>query len=321
MGQWWKYALRLIAIIAAGAPAAMNVAGCFESFTNPYLKYGAVAVGGCADIYLLASLPALAYFKHKRRKWKFRVGLAIWLACTLWTGLSSGSWLQHKLEEAQAPVEQQKGAQAKTESERQTDLAGERETLKAEEETARTGRTKDVRDNAAQLAEKTRGRISKLEKPNTPQAETKPTETEPKPIKSPFAGYETLVTFLLLALSQGCWFMALDEETAKASGAEIAKPEQVELSSGNEAPLSEKRQRKQPGNGKRKSTGTKPGNEESAQILKFRKPPTKEEILAFMESVGSKDREKAGKHFGYTARHVGNILNGKSRSQAHQAAA
>jgi len=36
MGQWWKYALRLIAVILAAAPAVMNVAGCFDSFTDPY---------------------------------------------------------------------------------------------------------------------------------------------------------------------------------------------------------------------------------------------------------------------------------------------
>jgi hypothetical protein len=39
MGHWWRYALRIIAIIAAGAPAVMNVAGCFESFVDHVIGY------------------------------------------------------------------------------------------------------------------------------------------------------------------------------------------------------------------------------------------------------------------------------------------
>jgi hypothetical protein len=285
MGQWWRYALRLIAVIAAAAPAVMNVAGCFESFTNPYIRYFAAGVGACADVYLLASLPAFAHIRQKRREWAFKVGLAIWLACFLWTGLSSGSWLKHALEAAQAPVEQQKQTQEKTEADRQADLTRERETLKGDEETARTGKTKDIRENAAKLAAETRGRIKELEKLKTSAA-----ETEAKPIKSPFSGCEKLVTFLLLAFSQGCWFMALDAEPEEVAGSEIGKLERAEIPAGNDAPAFPK-PAKRAGAGSRKSTG-------NANVIKFRKRPTKEEILAFQD------------------RNLRNFLNEKPRSQA-----
>ena len=50
MGHWWRYALRIIAIIAASAPGIMNVFGCLESFANPVLGYFAAGVGLCADL-------------------------------------------------------------------------------------------------------------------------------------------------------------------------------------------------------------------------------------------------------------------------------
>ena len=324
MGHWWRYALRLIAIIAAGAPAVMNVAGCLESFTEPVIKYGAAGVGVCADVYLLASVPAFGYLRQKRREWAFRAGLAIWLACALWTGLSSASWLAHELEAAQAPVEQKKEVQSKTESERQVDLARERETLKKQEDAALDGKKpKDVRESAEKLAAETRSRIEKLEKRNTFQA-----KTESAPIKSPFAGYEELVTFLLLAFSQVCWFMALEEE----AGAEIAseqKPERAENSAGTEtgsdAPPPPQRGRKTAGNGKRRSAGTKPGNTENVIGFPQRKRPTPEEVLAFLDTIKPDGKNptmpEAAEHFRYSARQLQNILYGRSGSQPRQAAA
>jgi hypothetical protein len=303
MGQWWKYALRLIAIIAASAPAVMSVLGSLDSFTEPVIRHVAAGVGLCFDVYLLASHSAFGHLRQKRREWAYRLGLAIWLACALWTGLSSAAWLESQLKAAQAPVEQQKETKAKTESERQADLASERETLKQEEETSRAGKTKEIRDNARQLAAETRARIDGLKAQNTFKAKTE--TTEPAPIKSPFSGYEKLVTFLLLAFSQGCWFMALDEETAEASGAEMGKPE------AETAPLPGKRQRKQGGNGKRKSAGT-PAN---ANVIKFRKRPTKEEIIAFVDRNLADGNDKwngAEAHFGYCVRHLRNFLNEKA---------
>ena len=100
------------------------------------------------------------------------VGIAMWLACATWTGLSSASWLAHELEVAQAPVEQQKEVQANWDTQRQADLASERDTLNKEQETARNGRTKDIRDNAAKMAAETRTRIAELENQNTFQAKT-----------------------------------------------------------------------------------------------------------------------------------------------------
>jgi hypothetical protein len=119
------------------------------------------------------------------------------------------------------------------------------------------------------------------------------------------------VTFLLLAFSQGCWFMALDEEQE----AEIGTVRKPEMATGNDAPSRPRKRRKQAGNGDRKSAG----NEEGAQILKFRKPPTKEEILAFVEgnlANGNDKWEGAKERFGYTPRHLRNFLNEKSGSQA-----
>ena len=210
-------------------------AGCLESFTEPVIKYGAAGVGVCADVYLLASVPAFADLRQKKREWAFKAGIAIWLACAVWTGLSSAKWLEHALEAAQAPVEQQEKTQAQTERERQDNLARERALLGKQDDAALNGKTKEVRDNAVKLAAETRTRIAELEKQNTFSA-----KTEPTPIKSPFAGYEKLVTFLLLAFSQGCWFMALDEEPAEAAVAEIGaarKPERAEISSENDAPV------------------------------------------------------------------------------------
>jgi hypothetical protein len=185
----------------------------------------------CADVYLLASLPALAYLRKRERKWAFRAGLAIWLACTTWTGLSSASWLQHKLETAQAPVEQQKQAQERTEDDRQADLGRERALLEKQEDIALRGKNKEIRDNADRQATETRERIKNLEKLNT-----FPAKTEKAPIKSPFSGYEKLVTFLLLAFSQVCWFMALDEEPEEVA-AEIGTARKLEMTAGNDALL------------------------------------------------------------------------------------
>jgi len=308
MGQTWKYVLRLLAVVAAAAPAIMNVFGCLESFTDPIIRYAAVVVGMCADVYLLASLPALAHFRLRKRKWALRTGLAIWLACALWTGLSGASWLKHKFDADQAPVEQQKETQARAEGDRRNDLAGERETLREEEEISRTGKTREIRDNAKTLAAETRKRIAELEKPNTT-----PAKTENAPIKSPFAGYELFVTFGLLAFSQGCWFMALDEETAEASRAEIGKRE-AEGGAGNGAPVPGNKRRKQGGNGKRKLSGA-PDNAEGAQIIEFRKRPTREEIIAFLDgnsAAGKNKWEGAKARFGYTDRQLRNILNEKA---------
>jgi hypothetical protein len=303
MGHWWKYALRIIAVISASAPGIMNVFGCFDSFADPVIAYFAAGVGLCADVYLLASHSAIRDAKRKKREWARIVGIAIWLACALWTGLSSASWLQHKLEAAQAPVEQQKQAQTTTEADRQTDLASERETLKKEEEIARTGKTKEIRDNATQLAEKTRGRLRDLQKQNT-----LPAKVENAPIKSPFAGYEKLVTFLLLAFSQGCWLMAVDEEPE----AEIGTARKPEIPAGNDAPMPPRKRQKQAGNVGRKS---KPGNGEGAKILKFRKPPTREEISALREQEKSFD--EIATIFGYkSGKQMRNIFNGRSGSQA-----
>ena len=315
MGHWWRYALRIIAIIAAAAPAVMNVAGCLVSFTDPVIKYGAEGVGVCADIYLFASVPAFADLRQKKREWAFKAGIAIWLACAVWTGLSSAKWLEHALEAAQAPVEQQEKTQAQTERERQDNLARERALLGKQDDAALNGKTKEVRDNAVKLAAETRTRIAGLEKQNTFSA-----KTEPTPIKSPFAGYEKLVTFLLLAFSQGCWFMALDEEPAEAAVAEIGaarKPERAEISSENDAPVPPESQRKRAGNGRRKSTGTTPGNAEGAQILQFRKRPTKEEISA-LKASGKSIKEIAA-NFRYSERQIRNIYNGISGSEMCQA--
>jgi hypothetical protein len=264
----------------------------------------------CADAYLLASVPALAHLRQKRREWAFNAGVAIWFACALWTGLSSASWLEHALETAQAPVEQRKEIQAKTESERQADLAKERVLLDKQEDASLNGKGKEIRDNATKLAAETRARIAQLEKQNT-----FPAKTENAPIKSPFSGYETLVTFLLLAFSQGCWFMALDEETAEASGAEIGKRE-AEISARNDTLLPGNKGRKQAGNVKRRPSGA-PGNAEGAQIIEFRKRPTREEILAFLDGLdGTGKMVRAAAHFRYSGRQLRNILNEKSRSQA-----
>ena len=319
MGHWWRYALRIIAIIAAAAPAVMNVCGCLESFTEPVIKYGAAGVGVCADVYLLASVPAFGYLRQKKREWAFKAGLAIWLACALWTGLSSASWLAHELEAAQAPVEQRKQTQTTTEGERQANLAREHATLTKQEDAALNAKTKEAFERASKLATETRARIAALEGQNA-----FPAKTESAPIKSPFAGYEKLVTFLLLAFSQGCWFMALDEEPEEAAVSEIGtvrKPEQAEIAAGNDAPASPRKQRKSAGNSGRKSTGTTAGKAESAQIIDFRKRPTREEILAFLDGGKKKLKGEAEAHFRYTERHLRNILNEKSSSQARQAAA
>jgi hypothetical protein len=308
MGQWWKYALRLIAIVAASAPGIMNVFGCFESFVDPVIAYFAAGVGLCADVYLLASHSAIHDAKRKKRELAHKVGVAIWLACALWTGLSSASWLQHKLEAAQAPVEQQRQTQKKTEGERQADLASERATVTKQEDATLAAKSKEAFERASKLAAETL-RIKALEAQNT-----FPAKTENAPIKSPFSGYEKLVTFLLLAFSQGCWFMARYEEPeAEAETGTARKPE---ISDGNDAPVPPRKRRKQAGNGARKSAGTEPGN---ANVIKFRKPPTKEEILAFVDrnlADGNDKWEGAKERFGYTPRHLRNFLNEKSGSQA-----
>ena len=67
------------------------------------------------------------------------------------------------------------------------------------------------------------------------------------------------------------------------------------------------------------------GNAEGAQIIDFRKRPTREEILAFLDTKNADGRKRtmpqAAEHFRYTDRHLRNILNGNSGSQARQAAA
>ena len=117
---------------------------------------------------------------------------------------------------------------------------------------------------------------------------------------------------------------------AAASPSKAAEPEPArkpepearksEISTGNDAPASPRKQRKSAGNGGRKSIGTTAGNAESAQIIDFRKRPTREEILAFLDG-GKRKMWEAAEHFRYTERHLRNILNESSASQARQAAA
>ena len=112
------------------------------------------------------------------------------------------------------------------------------------------------------------------------------------------------------------------------AGAEIGteqKPERVEVPAGNDVPASSRKERKPAGNGGRKSTSAKPGNAESAQIIDFRKRPTREEILAFLDTKNADGRKRtmpqAAEHFRYTDRHLRNILNESSGSEKRQAAA
>ena len=85
---------------------------------------------------------------------------------------------------------------------------------------------------------------------------------------------------------------------AAASPSKAAEPEPArkpepetrksEIFTGNDAPAPPLKRRRSAGNGGRKSAGTKPGNEESAQILPFRKRPSKEEISALLEAGKTK---------------------------------
>jgi len=314
MGHWWRHALGLIAVVTGGALAIMSWLGSFETFSEPWLQWGAAIVGSVADIGIVALLLGFQDFRHKRRQLALTLAIVFWAAFSIYTVIQGETWLQHALETAQQPGEQQE----KTERDRQNNLARERAFLDKQDETALTGKTEDVRKNAAKMAAETRARIAKLEGQDTFQA-----KTERAPKKSPLAGYEWYVALVLWAASQGCWHMAYGEAAEEATGAESGtarKPEQAEIAAGNDAPASPRKQRKRAGNNGRKSTGTKPGNEESAQIIQFRRRPTREEVLAFLESDGGKNQKEAAAHFGYSDRHIRNILNENSGLEKCQVA-
>jgi len=303
MGHWWRHALGLIAVVTGGALAIMSWLGSFETFSEPWLQWGAAIVGSVADVGIVALLLGFQDFRRKRRQLALTLAIVFWAAFSIYTVIQGETWLQHALETAQQPGEQQE----KTERDRQNNLARERAFLDKQDETALTGKTEEVRKNAAKMAAETRARIAKLESQNTSQA-----KTERTPMKSPLAGYEWYVALVLWAASQGCWHMAYGEASAEAAGAEIGterKPERAE----NDAPAPPRKQRKSAGNGGRKSTGATTGSAESAQILKFRKRPTREEVLAFMES-GKLIKEIAA-DFRYSERQIRNILNGNSGSK------
>ena len=310
MGQWWRHALGLIAVVTGGALAVMSWLGSFETFSEPWLQWGAAIVGSVADIGIVALLLGFQDFRHKGRQFALILAIAFWTAFSIYTVIQGETWLQHAFETAQQPGEQRE----KTERDRQTSLARERAFLDKQDETALTGKTEDVRKNAAKMAAETRARIAKLEGQNTFQA-----KTERAPKKSPLAGYEWYVALVLWAASQGCWHMAYGEAPEEATGAESGtarKSEEVEISAGNNAPASLKPP-KRTGNGGRQS---KPGNTENVIDFPQRKRPTREEIRAFLDD-GKKKMPEAAEHFRYSARQLQNILYGRSGTQARQAAA
>jgi hypothetical protein len=310
MGQWWRHGLGVIAVITGGALAIMNVLGCISSFDDCRIQYGAAGVGLCADIGIVCLMLGFRDFRHKKRWLALLLAVPLWVAASGYTVVQGAKWLEHAFETAQQPAQKQK----LTEEQRQEKLRKENALLDDREKTATHEKDRELRANAHRLAAETRGRIAELEKLNT----FAPPEVKPTPIQSPFSGYEQWITFILWLSSQACWFMAYGE-SEETEEAEIGKPERGETPIKNGAPLPGKRQRKQGGNGKRKPAETEPGNGEGAKIYEFWKRPTKEEINAFTDrnlSDGNDKWEGAEAHFGYSVRHLRNILNEKSGSQA-----
>lgn len=127
-GQLWRHALRGIAIIAGAAPAVMNVAGCLESFTDPFLSMERQA-SVCALIS--TSWPAPLRFVISGRR----------------SGSGFYGWESPFGWAAQQPVEEQK----KT-GQQQKDLETERGNLTEAQNTALHGQDKEMRANAKLLA-------------------------------------------------------------------------------------------------------------------------------------------------------------------------
>ena len=210
--QIWRYILALIAIICGGALAVMNVAGSYGAFTDPRIAYGAAGVGLVADFGIVALMFCIKD-AIKRRSWvALTLAIPFWIAFSAYTVVQGGKWLEHGLEVAQKPVKQQE----LTEKEKQDDLKAERAHRDEADKVALSGASKAVRDNATKPAADARARIKELENTNTFEMAAAEAEL---PVKSPFAGYERLVAFVLWAASQACWFLAFDGKATEAESA------------------------------------------------------------------------------------------------------
>jgi hypothetical protein len=291
--QIWRYILALIAIICGGALAVMNVAGSYGAFTDPRIAYGAAGVGLVADFGIVALMFCIKD-AIKRRSWvALMLAVLFWIAFSAYTVVQGGKWLEHGLEVAQKPVKQQE----LTEKQKQDDLKAERSYRDEADKVALSGASKAVRDNATKQAADARARIKELENTNT--FEMAAAEVE-EPVKSPFAGYERLLAFVLWAASQACWFLAFD---GKATEAESAAQKRRGTGSGDRqrsSPRGEKAARP-----KRQISAPSPAGK-AAKVLPFRRKPSQSEVAEMLSS--GKTQQDVADHFGYSVRTIRNIM-------------
>jgi len=285
--QLWRHILGLIAVATGIALAIMSILGSFDSFTDPGVQYGAAAIGSGADLGLLTMPFAYRNCERKGRKFALWLVIGFWGAFSVWTVASSATWLRHTFEVVQKPVEQRQ----LTEQQKQATLQSEQANLDKANEVALNGKSKDLRDNAIKLAADARKRIKELESVNTFQTAA----AEAEPVRSPFSGYELLVTIGLLAVSQGLWFLAYAESEAE-SAAQKRPGKRQQLSS----PRGEKAAKP-----KRQISAPSPAGK-AAKVLPFRRKPSQSEVVEMLSS--GKTQQAVADHFGYSVRTIRNIM-------------